>query len=87
MRKIPTRTCVVTKEVLPKKELIRLTRTKDGVVSVDLTGKAHGRGAYLKLNEEVILKAKATKILNKKLEAVVNDEIFQELLELAKNAK
>lgn len=87
MKKIPKRTCVVTKEVLPKKELVRITRTKDGVVSVDLTGKAHGRGAYLKLSEEVILKAKTSKILNKKLETVINDEIFKELLELAKNAK
>ena len=42
-KKVPMRTCVVTKEVLPKKELVRITATKDGVVSVDLTGKAHGR--------------------------------------------
>lgn len=86
-KKIPTRTCVVTKEVLPKKELIRITRTKDGVVSIDLTGKAHGRGAYLKFSKEVILKAQKTKILNKKLVADVKDEIFEELLQLIENAK
>lgn len=81
------RTCVVTKEVLPKKELVRITATKDGVVSVDLTGKAHGRGAYLKLSEEVILKAQKTKVLNKRLDAIVSEEVFNELLELARNAK
>ena len=44
MKKVPMRTCVVTREVKPKKELIRICATKDNVVSVDLTGKAHGRG-------------------------------------------
>lgn len=86
-KKVPMRTCVVTKEVLPKKELIRITATKDGVVSVDLTGKAHGRGAYLKLSEEVILNAQKTKVLNKRLDAIVSEEVFNELLELARNAK
>jgi predicted RNA-binding protein YlxR (DUF448 family) len=86
-KKVPMRTCVVTKEVLPKKELVRITATKDGVVSVDLTGKAHGRGAYLKLSEEVILNAQKTKVLNKRLDAIVSEEVFNELLELARNAK
>lgn len=82
VRKTPMRTCVVSNEVLPKKELIRITATKDGIVSVDLTGKAHGRGAYLKLDKDVILKAKKSKILNKKLNTVVDDSIYDELLRL-----
>lgn len=82
VRKTPMRTCVVSNEVLPKKELIRITATKDGVVSVDLTGKAHGRGAYLKLDKDVILKAKKSKILNKKLNTIVDDSIYDELLRL-----
>lgn len=86
-KKVPMRTCVVTKEVLPKKELVRITRTKQGLVSVDLTGKAHGRGAYLKLSKEVILKAQETKILNKKLDIVVKDEIFEELLKIIENGE
>ena len=57
MRKIPMRTCVVTKEKLPKKELIRVVRTVDGVI-VDTTGKVNGRGAYLKLDKDVIDKAR-----------------------------
>ena len=79
MRKIPLRTCVVTKEKLPKQELIRVVRDKDGNVSVDLTSKANGRGAYLKKDKEVFEIARRTKILNKFLEVEVKDEIFDEL--------
>ena len=80
VRKIPMRTCVVTREVLPKKELMRITATKEGVVSIDPIGKAPGRGAYLKLDKDVILKAKKTKALDRKLEATVPDTIYEELL-------
>ncbi len=87
VKKIPLRTCVVTKEIKPKNELVRITATKDGVVSVDLTGKAHGRGAYLTLNKQTIDKAKQSKALDKKLGVQVPDQIYQQLLELIKNAK
>ena len=82
VRKIPMRTCVVTKEQCAKKELIRVVRNNEGVVSVDTTGKAPGRGAYLKLDKEVILKAKKTKALDNKLEVTIPDEIYEELLSL-----
>lgn len=78
MRKIPMRTCVVTKEKLPKRELIRVVRTSDGVV-VDPTGKVNGRGAYLKIDREVFEKAKKSKILDRHLEVVVKEEVFDEL--------
>jgi len=83
VKKIPLRTCVVTKEVLPKKSLVRVAATKEGVVSIDLNGKAPGRGAYLKLSKEVIILAKKSKALDKKLEAIVPDEIYEELLKIA----
>jgi len=83
VKKIPLRTCVVSKEVLPKKSLVRIAATKEGVVSIDLVGKAPGRGAYLKLSREVILLAKKTKALDRKLEATVPDEIYDELLKIA----
>ncbi len=82
VKKIPLRTCVVTKEVLPKKSLIRVAATKEGVVSIDLNGKAPGRGAYLKLAKEVILLAKKNKALDRKLETTVPEEIYEELLKL-----
>ena len=57
MKKIPMRSCVITKEKLPKKELIRVVRTPDGEVIIDVSGKANGRGAYVKKDKEVIEKA------------------------------
>ena len=65
IRKIPMRTCVVTREKLPKNELIRIVRTPEGTVIIDKTGKANGRGAYLKKEKEVFLNAKKNKILNR----------------------
>ena len=82
MKKIPMRTCVVTNEKLPKKELIRVVRDKEGNVSVDLTGKANGRGVYLKGDIEVIDKARNSKILDRKLEVNVPDNIYDELKEV-----
>jgi hypothetical protein len=79
MKKIPMRTCIVTKEKLPKIELIRVVRTPEGEVQIDLTGKQNGRGAYLKKDREVFKKAKTSKILNRHLEVEVPDVIFEEL--------
>ncbi|MCR5231580.1 MAG: YlxR family protein [Acholeplasmatales bacterium] len=81
-RKAVLRTCVVTKEVLEKKDLVRVVRTPEMNVIVDLKGKANGRGAYLKLDKDVILKAKQTKALDKKLEVEVPSNIYDELLGL-----
>ena len=82
MKKIPMRSCIVTKEKLPKKELIRVVRTPEGNVIVDETGKANGRGAYLKKDLEVFEKAKKSKVLNRHLEVEVEDNIFEELQKL-----
>ncbi len=79
IRKIPMRTCVVTREKLPKGELIRVVRTPDGEVIIDETGKANGRGAYLKKDKEVFLKAQKNKVLNKQLEVEVPDKVFEKL--------
>ena len=58
MKKIPMRTCLITGEKLEKKDLIRVVRTPESNVIVDETGKANGRGAYLKRDLTVIEKAK-----------------------------
>lgn len=78
-KKIPMRTCVITKEKYPKKELIRVVRDNLGNVSVDLTGKANGRGAYLKKDLEVVEIARKTKALEKYLEVLVPEEVYKEL--------
>lgn len=82
VKKIPMRTCVVTREQFPKMELIRVLRTPEGEVTIDTKGKANGRGAYLKKDKTVILKAQKTKVLDKILEVNVPDEIYERLLEL-----
>lgn len=84
MKKIPLRTCVVTKEKLPKKDLIRVVRTPESDVVIDTTGKINGRGTYLKLDRDVIEKARKTKILDKNLEVEVKDNIYDELINLIK---
>ena len=76
-KKIPMRTCVITKEKLPKKELIRIVRNKDGEVSVDETGKQNGKGVYLKRDLEVVNKARSNKSLNRYLECEFNDSIYE----------
>jgi predicted RNA-binding protein YlxR (DUF448 family) len=80
-KKIPMRTCTVTHEKYPKKELIRVVRTPEGQVLVDETGKQNGRGAYLKKDKEVIEKARTTKVLERHLETSIEDKIYDELLE------
>ena len=82
--KIPMRTCVVTKEKCEKKDLVRVVRTPEGIVEVDLTGNKNGRGAYLKKDLEVINKAKKTKILDKILELEIPETIYEELVNLIK---
>ena len=79
MKKIPMRTCVITGEKLPKQELIRVVRTPEGNVIVDETGKANGRGAYLKKDIETFEKAEKSKILDRRLEVEVPSSIYEEL--------
>ena len=83
-KKMPERTCVITKEKTLKKDLIRVVRDKEGHVSVDLTGKANGRGAYLKKDASVIERARSTKALDKLLEVTIPDTIYDELLSIIK---
>lgn len=79
-RKIPMRTCVITHEKCEKKDLIRVVRDNEGNVSVDDTGKANGRGAYLKKDADVIEKARKSKVLEKHLEVKIENEIYDILL-------
>ena len=82
MKKIPLRSCIVTKEQLPKYELIRVVRTTDGEVKIDLTSKLNGRGAYIKKDISVIEEAEKKKILNRHLNVDVKEEIYEELKKL-----
>ena len=78
-KKIPMRKCVATGEQLPKKELLRIVRTADGNVSYDPTGKANGRGAYIKNDIEALHLAKKNNALKKALEIDIPDSFWVEM--------
>lgn len=84
MKKIPLRKCVLTKEQLPKQDLIRVVLSPEKEIKVDPSGKANGRGAYLKRDKDVILQAQKKSILNQSLRTKVPDEIYEELLTYVK---
>ncbi len=85
MKKVPMRTCIITKEKYPKKELLRILRTPEGNIIIDDTYKANGRGAYLKKDIEVIKKARNNKVLNRALDVEVPESIYDMLEDLLKN--
>lgn len=74
---VPLRRCMACNEQKEKKDLLRIVKTQDGVLEIDLSGKKNGRGAYICKNEECLNKVKKTK----KFERVLNisiDESFYE---------
>lgn len=86
-RKIPLRKSVVSGEMKPKKEMIRITRSKEGEVSIDPTGKMPGRGAYVSLEPAEVQQAWDKKILDRALETTLTDEFYQELLNYVTHQK
>lgn len=82
MKKIPMRKCIATNESLPKKELLRIVRTPEGEVLVDLTGKQNGKGAYLKRSLEALEIAKKKNLLSRALETEVKEEVYLKIAEI-----
>ena len=78
-RKIPMRMCVGCREMKPKVELMRVVKPQDGECSIDRTGKAAGRGAYVCENAECLKKAQKTRALERALEAKIEDAVFEQL--------
>ena len=78
-RKIPMRMCVGCHEMKPKRELQRVVRSPEGVVSIDPVGKKPGRGAYVCRNVECLKKARKTKAMERKFEAPISAEVFDQL--------
>ena len=79
VKKIPLRKCVVTKELLPKKELLRIVKTKEGNVFVDTSSKANGRGAYIKKDHDTLQLAIKTKALSRALETQIDDTVYEDI--------
>lgn len=78
-RKIPMRMCMGCREMKPKKELIRVVRSPEGVISLDLVGKKPGRGAYVCKDAECMKKAIKQKQIERILECKVEPEVLSEL--------
>ena len=85
VKKIPMRTCVVTNERFPKKELLRIVKTPEGIVKPDVTGKLNGHGAYIKSDIETLEKAIKSKALERHLETAISDEVYEEIRNVINN--
>ncbi len=79
MKKPPIRHCVGCGEAKPKKELVRLAHSKDGQVSLDRTGKAPGRGAYLCHSAACLTKARKKRSLERAFGTAIPEEVYQKL--------
>ncbi len=79
MKKIPLRMCVVTRNREEKKNLLRIVKTKDGNISIDITGKQNGKGTYITKSKEVLDLAKKNKALERALETEIPESIYEEI--------
>ena len=85
MKKIVERTCSVSHEKLPKKDLIRIVRNKELGVLVDETGKVNGRGVYLKKDMDVLEKAIKTNALGRSLETEIPESVYEDIRKIINN--
>ena len=79
-KKVPMRTCIACRQSKPKKELIRVVKYGEEI-SLDMTGKANGRGAYVCNSHECIAKLKKNKLLNRAFSCQVSDETYDKITE------
>ena len=77
MKNLPKRTCIGCNEIKLKKELIRIVKNKEGQISLDKTGKANGRGAYICDNIECLEK-------ERNFETKISEDIYNELRQTIK---
>ena len=86
VKKVPMRSCCGCREKRPKRELVRVVRSPEGEVSLDITGRKAGRGVYLCSSKDCLLKAKKSRALSRALECEIPEEVFERLVgEIAKN--
>ena len=75
-KKIPMRMCLGCGEMKPKKDLVRAVKNKEGEISLDLTGKKSGRGAYICKDMECFKKARKARKFEKEFSCKIEDEIY-----------
>lgn len=78
-KKIPMRKCNGCGEQKPKKELVRIVKSPDGEVSLDLTGKASGRGAYICKSAECLQKARKSHRIDKAFEMTIPNDVYEQM--------
>ena len=81
VKKIPTRRCTGCGEHFPKNTLIRVLRTPEGEVVLDLTGKKSGRGAYICKNAACFKKARKSRRIETSLECQISEELYNRMEE------
>ncbi len=79
MKKIPMRMCTGCGEMKPKKELIRVVKSPEGVISLDKTGRSPGRGAYICPDLECLKKARKAKRIERVFELPIPEEVYDTL--------
>lgn len=79
MKKIPMRMCLATNKPFPKKDLLRVVRTPEGEIKVDITGKLNGKGAYISKSNEALELAKKSKVLAKAFNIDIPDSVYTEI--------
>lgn len=79
-KKIPMRTCIACKQSKPKKQLVRIVKSGEDI-SLDLTGKANGRGAYVCNDIECVRKLNKQKLLNRVFSMQVDQSVYDKLTE------
>lgn len=78
-KKVPLRQCTGCGEMKSKKELIRVIKTPENEIIIDVTGKKNGRGAYICCSSECLLKATKSKGLERSLKVNIPKEVYEEL--------
>lgn len=78
-KRIPLRKCIACGENKPKHDLLRVVRDNESNVSIDVTGRANGRGAYICTNIECLDLVQKSKKLSKALESEVSNDIYENL--------
>ena len=78
-KKIPLRKCMGCGEMKPKKELVRVVKTPEDEIVLDLTGRKNGRGAYICRDAECLKKAIRSKALDRSLETQIPQQVYERL--------
>lgn len=79
-KKLPMRQCLGCREMKPKRELLRVVRSPEGAIALDLRGKASGRGAYVCRDTECLKKAIRSKAISRAFDTEIPQEIYDALL-------